>query len=202
MRARTTSTGSAERKEPRPPARAALLHDLSPVEARQLAESVIAVNYRPLHDLGVSQEEAGLCGRHGGRGVGGGHVSRIKPNQTISRKVAGHLRSQSNRMKVYFYVTVLFDRLLLLNTSSLIFTFIVCQKILFCDDKADRGKDEEGTSERNELQLVEGEKKRKIISQEGGTDRQRAMTAANQRWVRRPAASPLESHHCGSGSAE
>lgn len=43
------------------PACAALLHDLSPVEARQLAESVIAVNYRPLHDLGVSQEEAGLC---------------------------------------------------------------------------------------------------------------------------------------------
>lgn len=31
------------------------------MEARQLAESVIAVNYRPLHDLGVSQEEAGLC---------------------------------------------------------------------------------------------------------------------------------------------
>lgn len=30
------------------------------MEARQLAESVIAVNYRPLHDLGVSQEEAGL----------------------------------------------------------------------------------------------------------------------------------------------
>lgn len=42
------------------PACAALLHDLGPVEARQLAESVIAVNYRPLHDLGVSQEEAGL----------------------------------------------------------------------------------------------------------------------------------------------
>lgn len=42
------------------PARAALLHHLSPVEARQFAESVIAVNYRPLHDLGVSQEEAGL----------------------------------------------------------------------------------------------------------------------------------------------
>lgn len=42
------------------PARAALLHDLGPVEARQLAESVIAVNYRPLHNLSVSQEEAGF----------------------------------------------------------------------------------------------------------------------------------------------
>lgn len=42
------------------PACAALLHDLGPVEARQLAESVIAVHYGPLHDLGVSQEEAGL----------------------------------------------------------------------------------------------------------------------------------------------
>lgn len=42
------------------PAGAALLHDLSSVEARQLAEAVIAVDHRPLHDLSVSQEEAGL----------------------------------------------------------------------------------------------------------------------------------------------
>lgn len=41
------------------------------MEARQLAESVIAVNYRPLHNLGVSQEEAGLCEKGGG-------VSRIQ----------------------------------------------------------------------------------------------------------------------------
>lgn len=53
------------------PAGAALLHDLCPVEARQLAESVIAVNHRPLHDLGVSQEEAGLCGEEEGGGVSG-----------------------------------------------------------------------------------------------------------------------------------
>ena len=42
------------------PARAALLHHLGPVEARQLAESVIAVDDGPLDNLGVSQEEAGL----------------------------------------------------------------------------------------------------------------------------------------------
>lgn len=75
---RTASPGSAERNERLLPARAALLHDLGPVEARQLAESVIAVNYRPLHDLGVSQEEAGLCEKVGG-------VSRI---QTKLQKVA------------------------------------------------------------------------------------------------------------------
>lgn len=46
----------------RSPAGAALLHDLSSVEARQLAEPIIAVDDRPLHDLGVSQQEAGLCG--------------------------------------------------------------------------------------------------------------------------------------------
>lgn len=58
---------SRERCERLLPARAALLHDFSPVEARQLAESVIAVNYWPLDDLGVPQEEAGLCEEEGGR---------------------------------------------------------------------------------------------------------------------------------------
>lgn len=39
---------------------AALLHHLGPVEPRQFAESVIAVDDGPLHDLGVAYEEAGL----------------------------------------------------------------------------------------------------------------------------------------------
>lgn len=41
---------------------AALLHHLGPVEPRQLAESVIAVDDGPLHDLSVPYEEAGLWG--------------------------------------------------------------------------------------------------------------------------------------------
>lgn len=45
------------------PASAALLHHLSPVEAGQLAESVITVNNRPLYDLGVPQEKAGFWGK-------------------------------------------------------------------------------------------------------------------------------------------
>lgn len=44
------------------PAGAALLHDLGAVEARQFAESVIAVDDGPLHDLSVAYEEAGLWG--------------------------------------------------------------------------------------------------------------------------------------------
>lgn len=39
---------------------AALLHHLGPVEPGQFAESVIAVDDGPLHDLGVAYEEAGL----------------------------------------------------------------------------------------------------------------------------------------------
>lgn len=39
---------------------AALLHHLGPVEPRQFAESVIAVDDGPLHDLSVAYEEAGL----------------------------------------------------------------------------------------------------------------------------------------------
>lgn len=42
------------------PAGAALLHHLGAVEAGQLAESVIAVDHGPLHDLSVAYEEAGL----------------------------------------------------------------------------------------------------------------------------------------------
>lgn len=41
---------------------AALLHHLRSVEARQFAESVIAVDDGPLHDLSVAYEEAGLWG--------------------------------------------------------------------------------------------------------------------------------------------
>lgn len=48
--------------EQRLPDGAALLHHLGPVEPRQLAESVIAVDDGPLHDLSVPYEEAGLCG--------------------------------------------------------------------------------------------------------------------------------------------
>lgn len=47
------------------PAGAAPLHDLGAVEARQLAEAVIAVDHGPLHDLGVAYEEAGLWGGAG-----------------------------------------------------------------------------------------------------------------------------------------
>lgn len=41
-------------------ARAALVHDFSSVVARQLAETVIAVNNRPVHNLRISQQETGL----------------------------------------------------------------------------------------------------------------------------------------------
>lgn len=43
------------------PAGATLLHDLCPVVTRELAESVITVNYRPLHDLRIPQQETCLC---------------------------------------------------------------------------------------------------------------------------------------------
>lgn len=43
------------------PACATLLHDLRPVVARQFAESVITVHYWPFNDLGITQEETGLC---------------------------------------------------------------------------------------------------------------------------------------------
>lgn len=46
------------------PAGAALLHDFCPVEARQLAESVITVHYRPFHDLSIPQEETGFWTKH------------------------------------------------------------------------------------------------------------------------------------------
>ena len=42
------------------PAGAALLHHLGAVEARQFAESVVAVDDGPLHDLSVAYQEAGL----------------------------------------------------------------------------------------------------------------------------------------------
>lgn len=59
------------------PACAALLHNFGPVETRQFAESVIAVNYRPLHDLGVSQEEAGLWKKE----EDGAHTSATRTEQ-------------------------------------------------------------------------------------------------------------------------
>lgn len=46
--------------QPSLPASAALLHNLRPGEPWELAEFVITVNYRPLHDLGIPQDEAGL----------------------------------------------------------------------------------------------------------------------------------------------
>lgn len=60
---RTTEWGQGKNRpvESRSPAGAALLHDLCPVVSRQLAESVITVNYRPLHDLSISQQETCLC---------------------------------------------------------------------------------------------------------------------------------------------
>lgn len=42
------------------PAGAALVHDFGSVITWQLAESIIAVYHRPLHDLCVSQQEAGF----------------------------------------------------------------------------------------------------------------------------------------------
>lgn len=39
---------------------AALVHDFSSVVPRQLAETVIAVNNRPVHNLRISQQETGL----------------------------------------------------------------------------------------------------------------------------------------------
>lgn len=48
------------------PAGAALLHHLGTVEAGQLAESIVAVDDGPLHDLSVPDQEAGLWGTGGG----------------------------------------------------------------------------------------------------------------------------------------
>ncbi len=42
------------------PARAAFLHDLCSVVSRQLAEAVITINYRPVHNLSVPQQETCL----------------------------------------------------------------------------------------------------------------------------------------------
>lgn len=42
------------------PARAALVHDLGSVISGELAESIVAVNNRPLHDLRISQQETGF----------------------------------------------------------------------------------------------------------------------------------------------
>lgn len=42
-------------------ARAAAVHDVSSVEAGQLAEAIVAVNNRPLYDLRVPQQEASFC---------------------------------------------------------------------------------------------------------------------------------------------
>lgn len=44
-------------------ARAAPVHDFSSVVSRQLAESIVAVNDRPLHDLCISQQETGFCNK-------------------------------------------------------------------------------------------------------------------------------------------
>lgn len=46
------------RKEP---ASAALLHDFSTMVTRQLAESIIAVDNRPIHNLGIAQNKIGVC---------------------------------------------------------------------------------------------------------------------------------------------
>lgn len=39
---------------------AALVHDFSSVVPRELAETIVAVNNRPVHNLGISQQETGL----------------------------------------------------------------------------------------------------------------------------------------------
>lgn len=46
------------RKEP---ASAALLHDFSTMVTRQLAESIIAVDNRPIHNLGITQNKICVC---------------------------------------------------------------------------------------------------------------------------------------------
>lgn len=46
---------------------AALVHDFRSVVSRQLAETVIAVNHRPVDNLRVSQQEAGLWNRIQGK---------------------------------------------------------------------------------------------------------------------------------------
>lgn len=43
------------------PACAALLHDFSTMVTRQLAESIIAVDNRPIHNLGIPQNKIGVC---------------------------------------------------------------------------------------------------------------------------------------------
>lgn len=52
---------------------AALVHDLSSVVSGQLAESIIAVYDRPLHNLCIPQQETGFCEqRHGKDDTTGG----------------------------------------------------------------------------------------------------------------------------------
>lgn len=46
---------------------AALVHDLRSVVSRELAETVIAVNHRPVDNLRVSQQEAGLWNKIQGK---------------------------------------------------------------------------------------------------------------------------------------
>lgn len=43
------------------PARAALLHDFSTMVTGQLAESIVAVDNRPIHNLGITQNKIGVC---------------------------------------------------------------------------------------------------------------------------------------------
>ena len=43
------------------PASAALLHDLSTMVARQLAEAIVTVDDGPVYDLSVSQNKVGVC---------------------------------------------------------------------------------------------------------------------------------------------
>lgn len=58
------------------PAGAALLHHLGAVEAGQLAESVVAVDDGPLHDLSVPDQEAGLWGTGGRVSPGPGPAAK------------------------------------------------------------------------------------------------------------------------------
>jgi len=57
-------------------ARAASVHDFSSVVSRELAESIVAVNDWPLHDLCVSQQETGFCKKIHQQS------SSLKPNQS------------------------------------------------------------------------------------------------------------------------
>lgn len=78
-------------------ARAAPVHDFGSVVAGQLAEAIVAVNNRPLHNLCISQQEAGLCmkTRRGGGGARDGVQTLIKlgcfligPNEIIIEKAS------------------------------------------------------------------------------------------------------------------